>query len=144
MSPLAPFHLAFPVLNLAATRRFFTEVLGCRVGREDERWIDFDFFGHQLTAHLSDAMPALATNQVDGKAVPVSHFGLVLEWQQWHSLAERLQRLKVTFLIEPHVRFRGKVGEQATLFVLDPSGNGIELKSFRERAQLFARPAGGP
>ena len=144
MSPLAPFHLAFPVLDLVATRRFFTEVLGCRVGREDARWIDFDFFGHQLTAHLSDAMPVSATNQVDGKAVPVSHFGLVLEWRQWHSLAERLRRSKVTFLIEPHIRFEGKVGEQATLFIQDPSGNGIELKSFREPDQLFARPAAGP
>ncbi len=132
-----PFHLAFPVVDLAATRAFFTGTLGCRIGREGERWIDFDFFGHQISAHLTDTMPRVATNEVDGKPVPVSHFGLVLDWQTWHALAERLRQQGVEFLIEPRLRFEGQVGEQATLFLLDPSGNAIELKSFREPSCLF-------
>lgn len=138
MSTKTWFHLAFPVTDLEATRRFFVEVLGARVGREDSRWIDFDFRGHQLTAHLCETMPSVATNTVDGKQVPVSHFGLVLEWQEWQQMADRLRASGVRFLIEPHIRFKGQVGEQATLFLLDPSGNGVELKAFRDPAQLFA------
>lgn len=139
MSERPRFHLAFPVTDLEATRRFFTTLLECGIGREDERWIDFDFFGHQITAHLCEHMPAVAGNQVDGKRVPASHFGLVLDWDQWQQTVQRLQQQGAAFLIEPHVRFKGRVGEQATLFLLDPSGNGIELKAFRDPARLFAR-----
>lgn len=137
MTGVPPFHLAFPVSDLARTRRFFTDVLGCSVGREDERWIDFDFFGHQVTAHLTEQMPAITTNAVDGKAVPASHFGAILEWDAWHGLADRLRGKSVEFLIEPYIRFEGKPGEQATMFVRDPSGNGLEFKSFRDRADVF-------
>ena len=137
---MTPFHLAFPVTDLPATRRFFTELLGCRIGRESDRWIDFDFHGHQITAHLIDAPEtAVATNHVDGKDVPVRHFGAILEWETWHALAKRLQAADVEFLIEPHTRFPGQPGEQATLFLTDPSGNGLEFKSFRDPAQVFAR-----
>ncbi len=136
---IPPFHLAFPVTDLEATRHFFVEVLGCRVGREHGRWIDFDFQGHQLTAHLCEQMPNLPTNRVDGKRVPVMHFGLVLDWEQWQAMAASLQAAGAKFLLPPHIRFRGQVGEQATLFLRDPSGNGIELKAFRSHQQLFAR-----
>jgi extradiol dioxygenase family protein len=133
------FHLAFPVLDLEATSRFFVTVLACSLGREDRRWIDFDFFGHQVTAHLCEQMPILATNLVDGKQVPASHFGLVLSWQRWHAVTERLKASGVEFLIEPYIRCKGQVGEQAPLFLLDPNGNAIELKAFRDSASLFAR-----
>lgn len=139
--PVAPFHLAFPVTDLEATRRFYTELFGCRLGRHSDRWIDFDFFGHQITAHLVavEAHPsAVPTNAVDGDAVPASHFGAILAWDDWHARAEHLRASGVKFLIEPHVRFEGEVGEQATLFLLDPSGNAIELKSFQDVAQIFA------
>lgn len=139
MAETPRFHLAFPVVDLAATRHFYTTVLGCRLGREDQRWIDFDFFGHQITAHLCERMPDVASNPVDGRQVPASHFGLVLEWEQWHTLAERLAAREVEFLIQPHIRFAGQVGEQATLFLRDPSGNGLEFKTFRDPAALFAR-----
>jgi hypothetical protein len=134
-----PFHLAFPVTDLPATRRFFVDVLGCTVGREAERWIDFDFHGHQLSAHLVDQPIAAPTNRVDGKDVPVLHFGLVMEWNAWHALAERLKAADTAFLIEPGIRFAGQTGEQATMFLLDPSGNALEFKSFRDPSQLFAR-----
>jgi hypothetical protein len=139
MSETPRFHLAFPVTDLESTRRFFTRILGCRTGREDGRWIDFDFFGHQITAHLCERMPSVPDNPVDGKPVPVSHFGLVLDWERWHLLAEQLADHGVEFLIEPHVRFEGQPGEQATLFVRDPSGNSLEFKAFRDQAALFAR-----
>ncbi|MCB0116869.1 MAG: VOC family protein [Caldilineaceae bacterium] len=135
------FHLAFPVDDLVAARAFYAGLLGCGVGREDDRWIDFDFFGHQITAHLADSMPAVATNRVDGKDVPVSHFGAVLGWDHWQVVADRLRAAGVGFLIEPNLRFVGQPGEQATMFLLDPSGNGVELKSFRDPARLFARGA---
>lgn len=137
---MPPFHLAFPVTDLEATRRFYVERLGCRVGREDARWIDFDFHGHQITAHLVDRPAADApTNAVDGDDIPVRHFGVVLPWDAWNALADAWRREGVSFLVEPHVRFAGQVGEQATLFVRDPSGNAIELKSFRDHTRLFAR-----
>lgn len=135
---LQPFHLAFPVTDLAMTRDFYTRVLGCCTGREDSRWLDFDFFGHQITAHLTETMPAVASNPVDGKAVPVAHFGIILPWSAWHAFRDRLVKQGVPFLIEPHVRFAGRPGEQATLFLLDPSGNGLEFKSFRDPARVFA------
>lgn len=137
---LPPFHLAFPVTDLGATRAFYTELLGCAIGREDERWIDFDFFGHQITAHLVDGIErANASNLVDGKGVPIPHFGAVLEWSAWHALAERLRDAGVAFVIEPHIRFPGQVGEQATMFLDDPSGNHLELKSFQDPERLFQR-----
>ena len=134
-----PFHLAFPVDDLAAARRFYVERLGCTLGRTDARWIDLDFFGHQITAHLVDERPAAAvTNGVDGDAVPVRHFGLVLPWEAWWSLRRRLEAAEVSFRIAPHIRFEGEVGEQATMFVDDPAGNALEFKSFRDPLRLFA------
>lgn len=142
---MVPFHLAFAVTDLEATRRFYVEVLGCGVGREDRehvpsRWIDFDFHGHQISAHLVDgALAPTETNAVDGDDVPARHFGVVLPWEAWHAMAERLRAEGIAFLIEPHVRFAGQVGEQATLFLRDPSGNALEFKSFKDPSRLFAR-----
>jgi hypothetical protein len=137
---VTPFHLAFPVTDLAATRRFYVELLGCGVGRESQRWIDFDFFGHQITAHLVDTPEAApAENQVDGDGVPVRHFGAILGWAEWHALAQKLRNAGIVFRIAPRIRFAGQVGEQATMFLLDPSGNAIELKSLRDPARIFAR-----
>jgi extradiol dioxygenase family protein len=137
----APFHFAFPVDDLEAARRFYVEVLGCGVGREDRRWVDFDLFGHQIVAHLDDRhrSPVVATNAVDGDDVPVPHFGVVLDWDDFGRLADRLRGAGVTFVVEPRVRFPGEVGEQATFFLLDPAGNALEFKAFRDPAQLFAR-----
>ena len=138
MQPAPPFHLAFPIVDLASTRAFYGELLGCREGRSAPRWIDFDFFGHQISAHLVDAaLKRAETNLVDGDDVPVRHFGAVLEWSAWHALADRLRAAGTRFLIEPHVRFRGEVGEQATMFLLDPSGNALEFKSFRHPEHVF-------
>lgn len=134
-----PFHLAFPIRDVESTRDFYVSLLGCRVGREAERWIDFDFYGHQISAHVSPPEAEVATNEVDGKRVPVRHFGVVLDWDAWHALAERLRGAGVAFLIEPGVRFEGEVGEQATMFISDPSGNGLEFKAFRDPSCLFAR-----
>ena len=138
-SGLRPFHLAFPVRDLDATRDFYTGVLGCGIGRESQRWIDFDFYGHQITAHLTAATDATATNPVDGDQVPVRHFGLVLEWTDWEELAQRLRARGTRFLVAPRVRFRGEPGEQATLFIRDPSGNALEFKAFRDAGDLFRR-----
>ncbi len=138
--PSVPFHLALPVRDLEAARTFYVDLLGCSVGRESATWIDFNFFGHQVTTHLSpeEAQPA-ATNPVDGQQVPVRHFGVILDWDAWQALAERLTQAGVSFLLEPYVRFRGQVGEQATMFLLDPSQNGLEFKAFRDQGQIFAR-----
>jgi extradiol dioxygenase family protein len=134
-----PFHLAFPVSDLEATRDFFTDVLGCATGRSSDRWIDFDFFGHQVVAHLADAeLNPAPTNPVDGKQVPASHFGVILDWNEWHTLADRLKSANVEFLIEPNIRFEGEAGEQATMFFTEPSGNALEFKSFRDMSQIFA------
>ncbi len=139
--PLPPrFHLAFPVHDLAAARRFYINTLGCHEGRCAERWVDFDFYGHQLSAHLRPEECNLALcNVVDGKDVPVRHFGLILPWDDWHQLAAQLRKLNVSFVIEPGIRFEGEVGEQATMFLMDPSGNALEFKSFRDDRQVFAR-----
>ena len=140
--PLAPFHLAIPVFDLAAARRFYGELLGCAEGRSSESWVDFDFFGHQLVIHQAPQLPHQAAahhNPVDGHEVPVPHFGVVLAWDDWQRLAERLQDRGTRFVIEPHVRFQGQVGEQATLFLLDPCGNALEFKAFKDIGQLFAR-----
>lgn len=136
---LQPFHLAFPVTDLQAARRFYVSTLGCETGRESDTWIDFDFYGHQISAHLSESMPVIACNQVDGRAVPVSHFGIILPWDDWHALRDRLRAQAIDFLIEPGIRFAGKPGEQATMFLTDPSGNGLEFKSFQNPENLFLR-----
>lgn len=139
-SGLRPFHLAFPVADLAATRRFYRDVLGCRLGRESETWVDFDLLGHQLSAHLRPGMAAAAgAGAVDGDAVPIPHFGLVLTMAQWEALRDRLMgRTDVDWLLAPKVRFKGEPGEQATMFLRDPSGNGLEFKAFGDDAAIFA------
>lgn len=137
-----PFHLAFPVHDLGAARAFYGGLLGCAEGRSDTRWVDFDLFGHQIVAHLVDGPPAagaVPSNPVDGHDVPVPHFGAVLPWDAWHVLARRLEAAGVAFDIAPTIRFKGKPGEQATMFFRDPSGNALEFKSFRDPDQLFAR-----
>lgn len=137
--PLAPFHLALPVTDLAAAEAFYCGLLGCGKGRVASRWIDLNFHGHQVTLHLVDADAADApTNPVDGDSVPARHFGVVLKMSDWQSLADRLEKADCNFLISPHIRFKGEVGEQATLFVTDPSGNALEFKSFADPTQLFA------
>lgn len=136
---MPPFHLAFPVYDLPATRAFYEGLLGAHVGRTSERWIDFDFYGHQITAHLVEGeAPAAPTNSVDGKQVPVRHFGVILSWDAWEALAEKLNRHRIEYLIEPGIRFAGQVGEQGTFFVLDPSGNGLEFKTFKDFNQIYA------
>ena len=140
MSVRHPFHLAFPVRDLAEARRFYGDLLGCPEGRSSEDWVDFDLYGHQVVAHLApQECIAVARNQVDGDAVPVRHFGVVLSMSEWERLAERLRVARTAFIIEPHVRFQGQVGEQATMFFLDPSGNALEFKAFRDEKQLFAK-----
>ncbi len=136
---MTPFHLAFPVDDLETARGFYHGLLGCRVGRESAAWIDFDFFGHQITAHLSEESTAVRTNPVDTDQVPVRHFGAILSMTEWEALAARLRGADVTFLIEPHVRFKGEVGEQATMFVQDPAGNALEFKAFTDPARIFLR-----
>jgi len=136
---LRPFHLAFPVGDLDAAHRFYTSVLGCAPGRRAERWADFDFFGHQISAHLVDIAPEpAATNAVDRRLVPARHFGVILAWDDWQDLVARLGRAAVEWLIEPTIRFAGEVGEQATCFILDPSGNALEFKAFRDDDRIFA------
>ena len=135
-----PFHLAFPVTSLANARSFYGGLLGCPEGRSSEDWVDFDLYGHQIVAHLSpDEAGHRATSAVDGDHVPVRHFGVVLTMDEWDRLAERLRAAGTRFVIEPHVRFKGQVGEQATMFFLDPCGNALEFKAFADRSQLFAR-----
>ncbi|MGD1889517.1 MAG: VOC family protein [Cyclobacteriaceae bacterium] len=134
-----PFHLAFPVSNLVDTRKFYEDLLGCSVGRSSERWIDFNFYGHQISAHLKpDEVKLARTNEVDGDQVPVRHFGAILDMETWEGLADRLKVANIDFIIEPHVRFKGEVGEQATMFFLDPSGNALEFKAFKDKSQIFA------
>lgn len=136
---MPPFHLAFPIRDLEETRRFYVDLVGCMVGREAEKWIDFDFFGHQISAHVKpDECDLAKTNEVDGDNVPVRHFGAVLPWDKWEALAEVFREAGVAFLIGPRVRFEGEPGEQGTFFVRDPSGNGLEFKSFRNPESLFA------
>lgn len=135
-----PFHLAFPVSSLAKAREFYGGLLGCPEGRSSDTWVDFDFYGHQIVAHLApDEAGHRTTGQVDGDDVPVRHFGVVLSIDEWRSLADRLRRAGTRFVIEPHVRFAGQVGEQATMFLLDPCGNALEFKAFADPAQLFSK-----
>ena len=136
---IPPFHLAFPVTSLEAARRFYGELLGCPEGRSAPDWVDFDFHGHQIVAHLAPEAGHARTNAVDGDNVPVRHFGVVLPMAQWRALADKLRAARVEFIIEPHVRFKGQVGEQATMFLLDPCGNALEFKAFEDPGQLFAK-----
>ncbi|SDN71829.1 hypothetical protein SAMN04487957_101486 [Halomonas shengliensis] len=139
---LAPFHLAIPVHDLPAARAFYGEVFGLEEGRSSDHWVDFDFFGHQLVIHEHPKMPYqdnAHTNAVDGHDVPVPHFGVVLGWDDWEALAKRLRERGTEFVIEPYVRFQGQVGEQATMFLLDPCGNALEFKAFKDMGQLFAK-----
>ena len=136
---LPPFHLAFPVDDLAAARRFYGETIGCREGRSADHWVDFDLFGHQIVAHLAPgAVRARATNPVDGEDVPVPHFGVVLDMADWRALAARLEQAETEFVIAPTIRFAGEPGEQATMFLLDPAGNALEFKAMADPAKLFA------
>ncbi len=140
MPSLSPFHLAIPVSDLDQTRTFYRETLGCEEGRSSDHWVDFNFFGHQLVLHITDVKQAIdSSNAVDGKDVPVPHFGVVLGWEVWNDLAERLTRQGIQFVIEPYIRFKGKIGEQATMFFYDPSGNALEFKAFKDQSQLFAK-----
>jgi extradiol dioxygenase family protein len=136
---LQPFHLAIPVKDLEETRHFYSKTLNFKEGRSTNHWVDLDFFGHQLVLHLAEAKEEVSLNPVDGQQVPVPHFGVVLEWQQWHNFADHLKSEKVKFAIEPYLRFEGQVGEQATLFFYDPSGNALEFKAFKSPNQLFAK-----
>ncbi len=137
---LRPFHLAFPVLDLEEARDFYVNTLGCSMGRESDQWIDFNLYGHQIVAHLSpNEIKDESRNQVDGDEVPVRHFGVILENNEWQKLVDRLKTKGEDFLIEPRVRFEGKSGEQRTLFILDPSGNALEFKSFAHDGHIFRR-----
>ena len=135
---LRPFHLAFPVSNIKETKKWYTETLGCSIGRESEGWIDFNFFGHQISAHLSESLDSITHNEVDSKQIPSRHFGIVLTPSDWKVLSKRLTDLKINFKIEPYTRFKGKKGEQSTLFIEDPSGNCLEFKSFKNDDMIFA------
>ncbi len=138
---IQPFHLAMPVDNLAKARTFYGDILGCEEGRSSDKWIDFNLFGHQFVAHLTNSVTITdkPTNEVDGHHVPVPHFGVILDWDSWQALGERLKQKKVVFIIEPTIRFKGLVGEQATMFFKDFSGNALEFKAFRDQSQIFAR-----
>ena len=136
---IRPFHLAFPVNDLEVARNFYGNVLGCSEGRSSEHWIDFDLFGHQIVTHLSRGSREVETNDVDGKEVPIPHFGVVLALDDWSELAERVRAAGVQFGVEPQIRFRGQVGEQATMFFMDPCGNALEFKALTDLKQLFAK-----
>lgn len=137
---IQPFHLAIPVQNLEKCRTFYRDVLQCEEGRSSDHWVDFNFFGHQLVIHQKEGFISdRISNPVDGKDVPVPHFGVVLTWNDWHILADRLKEVQTKFIIEPGIRFEGKVGEQATMFFNDPENNALEFKAFKDESQLFAK-----
>jgi extradiol dioxygenase family protein len=139
MNKTTPFHLAIPVQNLEICRAFYRDTLGCDEGRSSEQWVDFNFFGHQLVLHETGIVKTKnATNPVDGQNVPVPHFGVVLEWDAWETLSQQLQKQNIDFVIEPYIRFKGEVGEQATMFFLDPEENALEFKAFKDMSHLFA------
>ncbi|MES2976182.1 MAG: VOC family protein [Pseudomonadota bacterium] len=139
-APLSPFHVAFPVNDIAEARRFYGGILGCPEGRSAEDWVDFNFYGHQIVAHLAPAEAGAAQrNAVDGHGVPVRHFGIVLPMAEWEAASQRLTSLGVEFIIKPYIRFKGEPGEQATMFFTDPSGNALEMKAFGDINMLFAR-----
>lgn len=140
MTAIPPFHLAFPVRDIPEARRFYGELLGCSEGRSAEHWVDFNFYGHQLVAHLApDEIGCKATSKVDDHDVPARHFGAILPMDEWQKLADRLTAAGTKFIIAPYIRFKGEVGEQATMFFLDPSGNALEFKSFADMSQIFAK-----
>ena len=135
---LCPFHLAIPVSDIQKAHDFYTNVLGCSVGRQDQQWMDFDFFGHQLVAHLvSDSELGSTTNPVDGEDVPSRHFGIIMHMPDWEDLVQHLKEKKIKFLMKPQIRFKGKAGEQATFFILDPFSNALEFKAFDDESQIF-------
>ena len=136
---LRPFHLAIPVSNVETCRTFYRDVLGCIEGRSSDHWVDFDFFGHQLVIHYKESISEEITNPVDGKEVPIPHFGVVLDMDSFENLSEKLKKKKISFIIEPYVRFEGLPGEQATMFFKDPSGNALEFKAFKNIDQLFSK-----
>ncbi len=141
MNEISPFHLAIPVDNLDLCRNFYGKVLGCQEGRSSNHWVDFNFFGHQLVIHQrpeGDKAPNKVHNAVDGHQVPVPHFGVVLKWEQWQELKQKLGNQRIHFVIEPYIRFEGAPGEQATMFFLDPEGNALEFKAFKNIENLFA------
>jgi len=140
MKNIRPFHLAIPVDNLEACRKFYGDILGCKEGRSSDHWVDFDLFGHQLVIHYKEKSKTedTSSNPVDGKEVPIPHFGVVLDMDTFTDFSERLKKQKITFIIEPYIRFKGAVGEQATMFFKDPSGNALEFKAFKDINQLFA------
>lgn len=135
---MPPFHLAFPVLDLEKTHFFYATIIRCPIGRSAPRWIDFDFFGHQISAHLVETMNTHDANVVDGDYVPTRHFGAILEWEQWETLHQRFAEYNIPFRISPKIRFKGKAGEQGTFFVDDPSGNCLEFKTFRDMSNIFS------
>ena len=135
---IPPFHLAVPVDDLEAARHFYGDILGCPQGRSSDNWIDFNFYGHQFVVHKGRPVTKADKNSVDGDSVPSFHYGVILEWDPWHALAARLAQAGITFIIEPKIRFQGQIGEQATMFFRDPAGNAIEIKSFKDRNQIFA------
>jgi extradiol dioxygenase family protein len=140
MSTVSPFHIAIPVHNLETCRTFYKEILNCEEGRSSDHWVDFNLFGHQLVIHYKPkSEESLYTNPVDGKSVPVPHYGVVLNWDTFHDFAQNLADKNVKFIIEPYIRFEGLVGEQATMFFLDPAGNALEFKAFKDMDQLFAK-----
>ncbi|MGB7785497.1 MAG: VOC family protein [Salinimicrobium sp.] len=141
MQKIQPFHLAVPVDDLEKARNFYRDTLNCEEGRSSDHWVDFNFFGHQFVIHYKEpeGKSTATNNPVDGKNVPVPHFGVVLEWDQFWDLAEKLKQKNINFVIEPYIRFKGKVGEQATMFFKDPSGNALEFKAFKDMNQLFAK-----
>ena len=139
MNKLTPFHLAIPVDNIPVCRKLYREVLGCEEGRSSDHWVDFNLFGHQLVIHYKEkSNEEVHTNPVDGKNVPVPHFGVVLEWDTFHKFSDDLKEKGVEFIIEPYIRFEGHPGEQATMFFMDPAGNALEFKSFKDFNQIFA------
>lgn len=141
MNTITPFHLAIPVANLEKCRTFYTEILGCKEGRTDTHWVDLDLFGHQLVLHEKEGLEVKENNSnpVDGKNVPIPHFGVVLPMDSWENLAKKLKKHNINFIIEPYIRFKGQTGEQATMFFLDPENNALEFKAFKNIDQLFAK-----
>lgn len=142
MNSITPFHLAIPVVDLNKCRLFYRDVLGCKEGRSDEHWVDFDFFGHQLVIHQKEGFSNLEkqiSNPVDGHDVPIPHFGVVLKWGAWQELSNKLKQINTDFIIEPYIRFKGLPGEQATMFFKDPENNALEFKAFKDMNQLFAK-----
>ena len=136
---LQPFHLAFPVNNIEETKNWYTNILGCEIGRESSKWVDFNFFGHQISAHLTTAKQKINTNVVDQKNIPIQHFGIILDWKSWKKLSKKLIEQNLEFIVNPYIRFKGKTGEQATMFIKDPSDNVLEFKSFKNTESIFSK-----